>query len=157
MVSKRTPANNQPKPVRTRRYVTDSNRPSDPQAVAFAKNLNRLLLERGWTQAEFTRRGKVHAPTGVKFERHLVSTWLTGQHLPNPLNLDITAKVFGVDKTELVPESSAQFVGEPAEVSRMNVNFNGMETARLRLDVELPADVAMAVMKLVKDAQSKAK
>jgi hypothetical protein len=138
--------------ARTRFYVTDDpEKAADPQAVAFAKRLNQMLLRKGWSQADLTRAAQNHVPEGHEFKRHLPSVWLRGKHMPNGINLEILAKALGVTKEDLIPEGSATVVGLADRAVQFTMSTNGY--ARIKLDMEMPAEIAMKIMMLAQEAQ----
>jgi transcriptional regulator with XRE-family HTH domain len=141
--------------TRSRVYVDNTPRVDDPQAAALAKNLNRLMLERGWRQRDVVTKAQPFLPPKRKFERHLISSWLSGRHMPDRINMDILAKVFGKPVSELVPEGAATVVGQGEKAVQMSISTNG--TARLKLDMELPAEVALQIMALAQKTQKDGK
>lgn len=137
--------------ARNRYYVADGTpAENDPQAAAFAQRLNRLMLARGWKQMDLVRKAQPFVPDGVDFGRHLVSAWARGKHLPSPLNLDILCKALNVPMTELMPRDAAVVVGPRDKDVQLSMTANGK--ARLRVDMELPAEAAIKVMAIINDA-----
>lgn len=134
------------------RYYASGETPaeSDPQAAAFAQRLNRQLLQRGWKQADLVRKAQDHTPEGVVFKRHLVSSWMRGKHLPSPVNLDILAKALDVETSDLVPPGAAVIVKSGDRDVQVSMSTSGM--ARIKLDLELPAEIALQIMAIVNKA-----
>lgn len=137
--------------ARNRYYVAEGTpAENDPQAAAFAKILNKLLLERGWRQMDLVRKAQPFVPEGVKFERYLVSAWARGRHLPSPVSLDILCKVFNIPMSELMPKNAAVVVGAKKQDLQMFFTKDGH--ARVCIDVEVPTETAIKVMSLINDA-----
>ena len=135
---------------RSRTYVASKTMHDDPQAKIFAERLNKLMLVRGWRQRDVVTRAQPHLPKGITFARHLVSSWLTGKHMPSRINLDILCKVFGTTPEELVPEGVANVVGRVAAPMQMSSTPSGM--SRLKIDMELPTEIAIQIMALAQKA-----
>lgn len=138
---------------RQRFYVSEGEpTKADPQAVAFARRLNQLLLAKGWRQSDLVRAAQDHMPEGMMFGRHLVSSYMRGRHMPNRVNIEAMAKALGVPITDLVPEGAAVVVGHTDRAIQVTMSTNGM--ARLKLDMELPSDVALQIMALANGARA---
>lgn len=135
---------------RQRVYVAEGEAPTDPQAVAFAKRLNSLLLAKGWRQSDLVRAAQQHMPEGQVFGRHLPSSYMRGKHMPNSINLEAMAKALGCKTTDLVPEGAATIVGHTDRAVQATMSTNGL--TRLKLDMELPADIALQIMALAQKA-----
>lgn len=137
--------------ARNRYYVADGDpKANDPQAAAFAQRLNKLMLDRGWRQSDLTREVQKHIPAGVKFGRHLPSSWLRGRHLPSQMNLEMLARVLNVSISDLVPETVGVLVQPQDKAVQVTMSSNG--SARLKLDMELPAEIALKIMALANEA-----
>ena len=61
----------------------------------FGRRIHRLLLERGWRQAELSRRSGV--------AKDAISTYINGKVYPSSLNVKKIADAFGVKPEELLP------------------------------------------------------
>lgn len=138
--------------ARQRFYVSDGEpTKADPQAVAFARRLNQLLLSKGWKQSDLVRAAQVHMPDGQTFGRHLVSSYMRGRHMPNRVNIEAMAQALGVPVTDLVPEGAAVVVGHTDRAIQVTMSSSGM--ARLKLDMELPSNIALQIMALANGAR----
>ena len=138
-----------PRVKRTRYVVPGPAADGDTAKVAFARNLNTLLLRKGWKQSDFANAAQKHMPKGAAFGRHLISAYMTGKNLPNPINLTAMAKALGVETTDLVPPASADFVG--TEPPSMKLEFTPNGKARIFIDMELETDKAMRIMAIVNE------
>jgi len=136
--------------TRQRVYVAEGEAPTDPQAVAFARRLNQLLLAKGWRQSDLVRAAQQHMPEGQIFGRHLPSSYLRGKHMPNSINLEAMAKALGCKTTDLVPEGAATVVGHTDRAAQITMSSGGL--ARLKLDMELPAELALQIMAIAQKA-----
>jgi transcriptional regulator with XRE-family HTH domain len=137
---------------RQRVYVGDGAVTSgDPQAIQFAKRLKEAMMRKGWTQSELARRSEDYLPSGKSFGRHLASTYMRGLHMPNQVNLEAMSKALGVAIDDLVPEGSATIVGVTDRAINVTMSSSGM--ARLKLDMELPSDIALQIMTLANSAR----
>lgn len=63
----------------------------------FGTWLLNVLADKGWSQAEFTRRLSVR---GVDVDRSAVSQWCSGASLPTSRRIDAILTVLGVDDPE---------------------------------------------------------
>jgi transcriptional regulator with XRE-family HTH domain len=141
------------KVVRKRIYVSnDGPQNGDPHIVAFSKRLHTAMLAKGMRQSDLAREAERHMPKGIKFGRHLISSYIRGHHMPNPLNLEAIAKALGVKGTDLLPEGAATVVGVTDRAIQVTMSAGGM--ARLKLDMELPSDVALKIMVLANSGRT---
>lgn len=123
----------------------------DTQVLAFAKNLSRLMLSKGWNQSDLARAAQVHMPPGKDFGRHLVSSYVRGASRPLPTQLDAIAKALGVKTTDLIPEAGdVEFIGSPVEI-KLNVQANNR--TRIKLDMEVDTAVALKIADLISQSQ----
>lgn len=131
-------------------YAEGAPKKTDTPKVRFAKRLNAMLQERGWSQAEFTLRVKNIAPAGEDFGKHLTSNYCVGKSLPELKRLQWMAKALKVKPEVLLPPEDAEYVGK-ASPMRMEMLEGGM--VRLKLDVELESEAAMKIMRIVNAAE----
>lgn len=68
---------------------------------------------------------------------------------PFPVNLGLIAQVFGVAPTDLMPAGAANIVG--TKDAEIQMSMSGAGSARLRLDMELPAEAALKVMSIINE------
>ena len=132
---------------RNRYYVSNEGSAASATEL-FARRLNQILLERCWTQADLTRAAQQHMPKGKHFGRHLPSNWLTAKNMPSPLQLDVLSKALNMSTRDLLPEGAAVVTAPPKEDLALSMSGTGM--AHLKLDMDLPPEVAMEILKLVK-------
>lgn len=117
---------------------------------AFAKKLNSLMLAKGWGQSDVVRAGQPFVPKGHRWARDLISAWSRAEGLPNPVNMNILSKVFGVPVEDLVPQHAAtRVVGRASSEMQLSVGASGL--SRLKIDMELPPELAMQVLTLVRE------
>ena len=144
-----------PKPrTRGRVYHGAEPRATDVAAVALAKNLNRLMLARGWRQRDVTLEAQKHMPEGQEFGRRLISSWSRGKHMPSPIFLNAVAKAFGVPITELIPDTdTSRNVGQ-MEPANFSLAANGGATARGKIDKDLPLDMALRIATMIRSLEA---
>lgn len=124
----------------------------------FAARLNRAMLNKGWSQSELARRATQALPaqanigSGGKPEigRHLVSSYIRGVHMPTQVVLETLAKVLGVKVEDLVPETEAEWVSSSPAPFTISASAQG--NVRLKIDMDLPLDVALEIAALLKKA-----
>ena len=76
--------------------------PPDAIRLAFATNLKRAMIQKGWTQSELARRAAPYAPD-KRMIRDNISKYMRGKVLPGPLHLQALAKALGVSPDDLLP------------------------------------------------------
>jgi transcriptional regulator with XRE-family HTH domain len=96
---------------------------------AFSLRLKAQIEGRNWSAADLAREASKHVPEthrkrGKQYVigRHLISSYCRGENEPTPINLKYICKALGVEPTELLP-----------------------------IDVEVETDLAMKILKLVRD------
>lgn len=88
--------------IRQERLISESNLYKQRQREVFSENFNRLLKEKGKTQADV-----YHAMKGI--ERQTVSAWACGKAVPRMDRVEALARFFGVEKSELLePEHTVE-------------------------------------------------
>ena len=124
---------------------------SDTKVRAFAKNLSREMLRKGWNQSDLARAAEVHLPKGEEFGRHLISSYVRGASMPNPVNLNAICKALGKEVEDLVPEGDGVVLDTAPDVKiEMLPNCK----TRIRLDMELDTDTALQIAAIVNKAIS---
>jgi transcriptional regulator with XRE-family HTH domain len=134
-----------PEPKR-RRYTATST--GESREVVFARNLNNALNEKGWRQSELQEAAERLMPNGVPLGKHLISNYARAQNIPNGARLNAIAKALGKKPEDLLPAIQPRFVGEDVDQT-LSANISG-DTARLRINMECPAEVAMEVLALLR-------
>lgn len=112
----------------------------------FARRLNRLLMEKGWSQSDLARRafGTTVNSQGytVAAKRDRVSCYITGKSFPDRKTLAKIAEAFGVEPEELLP----------------NVTMNAIQKEEVSLEIRQaaghPDKVWLRVNKLVSPAKA---
>ena len=139
---------------RKRVYYGAEARATDTAAFAPAKNMNRLMLARGWRQRDLVNEAQKHMPEGQEFGRRLVGSWSTGKHMPNQMNLNAMAKAFGVPITELVPNTETSRIVGQMEPANFSLVANGGATARVKIDMDLPVDLALQIATMIRSLEA---
>lgn len=122
---------------------------TDTKKTTLVRNLNKQLLKRGWRQTDLAREAARFMPAGKEFGRHLVSSYLTGKNMPNPINLEAMAKALGCEVTDLIPATAVEYVG--MEPPAMTMSFTTDGKARVTLDLEMSADKAAKIMSIINE------
>jgi transcriptional regulator with XRE-family HTH domain len=96
-----------------RRDGSASNPELDLNAIRgeFARRLQDAMICKGWSQSDLARFASLHFPKptpGQKrgncgIQRHLISRYIGGSMLPNPVNLEALAKALNVEPGDLMP------------------------------------------------------
>jgi transcriptional regulator with XRE-family HTH domain len=118
----------------------------------FAKRLQDALNDKGWTQSELARR---MAPLlkESRIGRDNISKYVRGKVLPLPPALEAMAKVLGVESKDLLPTRATSIVSE--EMSPSSLRDIGGDRYWVQLNLALDADVALEIMRLVRQGLKK--
>jgi hypothetical protein len=147
---------------KAKKFLDEDVTSTDDSKVAFAKRLHRELLKKGWNQSRLVSEMNNIAPPDIVLNRHLPSTWLNAKHLPDSLNMSLIAKALKVPMKTLVPDAmieantyKSRRREESGDFSPASMAMTGSDKARIKLDIELPAIVALQILKLVQENTQK--
>lgn len=129
--------------------VVPSNDHSDfePSALTkqeFGRRLQDLMLGKGWNQSELARQAEIG--------RDSVSAYVNGRQFPNPPSLEALSRVLGVTPDELLPNGFMRALDAEHPAVELKVAAGHPERAWLRINREVPFDVATAILSLINDA-----
>lgn len=123
------------------------------KAEEFGRRLERLIIERGWSNSDLARRvwGMKVKKDGREevANRDRVSMYIRGRQVPDPANAKRIAEVLGIPVEELMPDihlSAVERDNPPFSVTTMP---NDMKSAVLRVNIVVPWEVAMKVRELL--------
>lgn len=128
---------------------------------AFAKRLNRLMVEKGWNGQELADAASKFVPpshkdkrTGKRFQlgRHLISAYLRAANEPTEANLSYIASALGVESHELLQPAPGE--GEARQFATATSTLDGK--TRLVIDAEVDAETALTILKMVRESIEKA-
>lgn len=101
-----------------------SSKDLDAKAIRgeFARRLQDAMIHRGWSQSDLARFASQHLPKptpGQKLSnsgigRHLISKYVAGVMLPNPVYLDAIAKALNLEPGDLMPAVVPGVRNDPA-------------------------------------------
>jgi transcriptional regulator with XRE-family HTH domain len=120
--------------------------PRDGVLREVARNLNRLIVEKGWNQSELARQAAMHM-RDRKFNRDLVSSYCRGQSLPTPVHLLAMAKALGVEPKDIVSVRNypdAEDSSPPWDLRNL-----GDGTAWLAINMAVPLPQALKIIELI--------
>jgi transcriptional regulator with XRE-family HTH domain len=88
----------------------------------FARRLQDAMIRKGWSQSDLARFASLHVPKptpGQKrgnsgIQRHLISRYIGGSMLPNPVNLEALATALNVEPGDLMPAVVPGVRNDPA-------------------------------------------
>lgn len=122
----------------------------------FAINLHKAMTARGMNASDLATRvwGKETDVNGyVKAKnRDRISVYLKGQCLPSKENLAKIAKVLGVNSVALEPDPTKK-IGRPVPDVHYVVMADNPRVAKIRLDMQLPTEIALEIARLVAKAR----
>ncbi len=120
----------------------------------FAKRLQDALNDKGWTQSELARRV---APLlrESRIGRDNISKYVRGKVLPLPPALEAIARVLDMEAKDLLPSRATKTVSE--EFTPTSLRDIGGEKYWVQINLALPADDALNIMRMVREALKKGK
>ena len=110
----------------------------------FAKRVYRFMTNKGWTQSELARKSDL--------PRDSISSYVRGASMPTPKSLAKLAAGLGVDETELVPNHVESAIERDSPMIEVRISPNARNTALLRINAIIPADVALKIQEMVLNA-----
>ena len=122
-----------------------------PQDMTVAKNLRRIMIDKGISQAELSKRSGIQQGT--------LSMWMNGTRIPRMHNIDTLCEYLGCSRADLVgetlPEEKPYYLNEETAKIAQEV-FDNPET-RMLLDASRnarPEDIRLAaeMLKRFKEA-----
>ena len=108
----------------------------------FGKRLQSLMLKKGWNQSELARK--------CDLGRDSISQYVRGRSIPTPGNLNKLAGILGVDATTLFPNYDAQTNAIEAATVEIKSIDSDAENMWLRVNMKVPAEKALEVLKILK-------
>lgn len=113
----------------------------------FAQKLYQLLVNRGWSQADFARR--------AGFTPNQVSTWINARVLPSPHSLMKMTQIFNIEANELVP-GHGSLLDDPvaSPTVDMRVVPGRPNAAHLHVSVIVPTTLAAKIIGMISDQQT---
>jgi transcriptional regulator with XRE-family HTH domain len=108
----------------------------------FGQRVYRLMLRRGWTQSELSRRADLG--------RDLISAYVRGIKMPTPQNADKLATALGVTVAELLPNHLESAIEEDAPAFEMKASVHAPDKAWLRVNQLVSIDTALKVGALLR-------
>ena len=119
----------------------------------FGQRLHRLLVQKGMSQTELAKAAAQFTPDKV-FGRDLVSSYVNGRYVPNPVNLEAMAKALGVTADDLLPQ--ANNLPRRGESSPpLDIRVLGEDRASLRVNQVVSLACALKVAQLINDDSKK--
>lgn len=115
------------------------------QKAELARRLNNLLKEKRWSQSDLAREA-ARFTNNKTFGRFNVSEYSRAKALPGPVYLAAMAQALGVEETELLPVRVRKSKAPPMDVRNL-----GNGRAYLKIEQEVPWDVAMKILALVNE------
>lgn len=121
---------------------------------AFSLRLKAQIEVRNWSAADLAREASKHVPETHRkngkpyvIGRHLISPYCRGENEPSAVNLKYISKALGIEPGELLPP-----VRKPLGLQTAQAISSLEGKTRLLIDVELETDVAMKILKLVRES-----
>lgn len=119
----------------------------------FGQRLRKLLVDRGMSQTDLAREAARHTPD-KSFGRDLVSSYISGRYIPNPINLAAMAKALDTTPDELLPQSN-NLPRRGETTPPLDIRVLGADRASLRVNQVVSLSVALKVAQLINDDTKK--
>lgn len=107
-----------------RKHGSTSNSELDLNAIKgeFARRLQKAMIHKGWSQSDLARFASRHLPKPLKgqrlnksgIRRDLISKYVAGVMLPNPVYLGALAKALDLEPGDLMPATVPGVRNDPA-------------------------------------------
>lgn len=107
----------------------------------FARRLYKLMLDKGWRQADFARTAGL--------PRNAISVYLRGASLPSPENLKALAKALGVDPDNLLPNYKESAIDRDNPQIDFRVSPANPKEAWLRINRLVTTSLAIKILGLI--------
>jgi transcriptional regulator with XRE-family HTH domain len=115
----------------------------------FGYRLRQLLVQKGMSQTELARETAKHTPD-KSFGRDLISSYISGRYLPNPINLAALAKALDTTPEDLLPHSN-NLPRRGDTTPPLDIRVLGADRASLRVNQVVSLSVALKVAQLIND------
>lgn len=114
----------------------------------FARRLYKLMLDKGWRQADLAR--------AADLPRNAISVYLRGASLPNPDSTKALAKAFGMDPAVLLPNYTESAIERDNPELDFRVSPGDPKKAWLRINRLVSTSTAIKILALIEadDAQT---
>ncbi|MDI1263913.1 MAG: helix-turn-helix transcriptional regulator [bacterium] len=109
----------------------------------FARRLYKLMLDKGWRQADLAR--------AADLPRNAISVYLRGASLPNPESTKALAKAFGIEPGELLPNYTESAIERDNPELEFRVSPADPKKAWLRVNRLVMMSTAVKIMALLED------
>lgn len=122
----------------------------------FGRNLNRMLIDRGWNQSEFGR--QIEEKCGQSVGRDRISRYVRGDNIPDPIALKQIADTLGVTQTELVgPADETKARGRTTSVESGGLEMRAIPerpgNVWLIVNQEMTMDQSVRIMQILAEKQ----
>ncbi len=116
--------------------------PSDPLAKAkelFARRLYRLMMSKGWNQAELGRRADLG--------RDVINKYINARALPTPESVQKLAIALGIPTIRLYPGGDETGLeATQAEIPPVSMKVTGNGKALLQVNMEMDQNLAIQIL-----------
>lgn len=109
----------------------------------FARRLYKLMIDKGWRQADLAR----HAG----LPRNAISVYLRGASLPNPESTKALAKAFDMDPAVLLPNYTESAIERDNPELDFRVSPGDPKKAWLRINRLVSTSLAIKILALISD------
>lgn len=119
----------------------------------FGQRLRRFLVQKGMSQTDLAKAAAKYSPD-KQFGRDLVSSYINGRYVPNPVNLEAMAKALGITSDELLPQAN-NLPRRGETTPPLDIRVLGEDRASLRVNQVVSLQCALKVAQLINDDSKK--
>jgi transcriptional regulator with XRE-family HTH domain len=112
----------------------------------FGKRVYKLMLEKGWRQAD------LHRAAGLP--KDSISSYIRGRTFPTQLSAIKLAKALGVPVEEIMPNHMAGAIADDEPEFDLKVSVSDPKRAWLRVNRSVPFEVGVRIAALLQDDAS---
>lgn len=118
--------------------------PREAMRELFAQRIWRLMLDRGWNQAELGRRAGLG--------RDVINSYVNAKSIPTPDSVQRLAQAFGVSTAMLFPGANPEVMemsGRPADIPPVAMKATGDGMALLQVNMKVPLTLAAQIIAML--------
>jgi transcriptional regulator with XRE-family HTH domain len=115
----------------------------------FGQRLKRALVEKGMSQTDLAKAAAKYTPD-KQFGRDLVSSYVNGRYVPNPVNLEALASALKISPEDLLPMAN-NLPRRGETTPPLDFRIIGEDRASLRVNQVVSLATALKVAQLIND------
>ncbi len=124
----------------------------------FAKRLQDILSERGWSQSDLARACWGQTESGAARGLYNISAWVNALALPSPKHLQEVCNALGVDQEDLVPagmraaKTDGMHAASTGATEPLKMVLSGDGMAHIEVNADMTPEAALKIYEIVRKA-----